>query len=134
MEYDGIDYVYSPEAVKNYGWIYKTVEWGDVTTPAALKTKGEKYLADIQFENMVIEAKAVDMHIVEGSIEAFRVGDKIRVLSEPHGLDRFFPLTKQTIYLNGREKNSITLGKSERLSLTAKNNSENAEIKKMMDR
>lgn len=130
---DGKDYVYSPEAVSNYGWIYKTVTWDGVTTPEALKTKGEKYLSDIQFENMVIEAKAVDMHIVEVSVEMFKISDRIRVISESHGLDRYFPLTKMTINLNAREKDSITLGKSERLSLTAKSNSENAEIKKMVE-
>lgn len=130
---DGKDYVYSPEAVSNYGWIYKTVTWDDVTTPEALKTKGEKYLSDIQFENMVIEAKAVDMHIVEGSVEMFKVGDRIRVISEPHGLDRYFPLTKQIINLNAREKDSVTLGKSERTSLTAKSNQVNEKIKKAIE-
>lgn len=130
---DGKDYVYSQEAVSNYGWIYKTVTWDGVTTPEALKTKGEKYLSDIQFENMVIEAKAVDMHIVEGSMEMFKLGDRIRVLSEPHGLDRYFPLTKMTIHLNARENDSITLGKSERTSLTAKTNEADEKIKKAIE-
>ncbi len=129
----GCDYVYSQNAVDTYGWIYKTVEWDDVTTPSALKSKGEKYLSDIQFENMVIEAKAVDLHLTDKQIEQFRISDKIRVVSPPHGLDRYFRLTKQTINLNSPEKDTITLGKDERLSLSAKTNRADSKIKKTIE-
>lgn len=130
---NGVDYVYNQDAVNTYGWIYKTVEWDDVTTAAALKSKGEKYLADIQFENMVIEAKALDLHLTKKQIEQFKMSDKIRVLSAPHGLDRYFRLTKMTINLNNPEKNTITLGKDERLSLSAKTNQANQDIKKTIE-
>ena len=125
---DGIDYVHSESAVESYGWIYKTVEWDDVTEPSILKTKGQQYLNDIQFENMVIEAKALDLHLLDVNIERFKILDSVRVLSAPHGLDRFFRLTKQTIDLNHPEKNTITLGKSERATLTAKTNKANEDI------
>lgn len=130
---DGLDYVFSNEAVENYGWIYKTVVWDDVTTAAVLKTKGEKYLSDIQFENMVIEAKAVDMHLTDKQIEQFKISDMIRVVSAPHGLDRFFRLTKMTIYLNDPGKNIFTLGKKERVSLTTKSNQVSEDIKKAVE-
>lgn len=130
---NGLDYVYSQDAVDAYGWIYKTVEWDDVTTAAALKTKGEQYLSDIQYENMVIQAKAIDLHLTDKQFEQFKLSDKVRVVSAPHGLDRYFRLTKQTIYLNNPEKNTITLGKDERLTLSAKSNQANAEIKKAIE-
>lgn len=130
---NGKDYVYSPDAVNSFGWIYKTVTWDDVTTASALKTKGEKYLSDIQYENMVIEAKAVDLHLTNEQIEKFRLSDQIRVLSAPHGLDRYFRLTKMTINLNNPENNTITLGKEEIVSLSARSNQENAEIKRRID-
>lgn len=130
---DGLDYVFSNEAVENYGWIYKTVVWDDVTTAAALKAKGEKYRSDIQFENMVIEAKAVDMHLTDKQIEQFKLSDMIRVVSAPHGLDRFFRLTKMTIYLNDPGKNIFTMGKEERVSLTTKSNQVSEAIKKAVE-
>lgn len=130
---NGVDYVYNQDAVNTYGWIYKTVEWDDVTTAAILKSKGEKYLSDIQFENMVIEAKALDLHLTKKQIEQFKMSDKIQVLSAPHGLDRYFRLTKMTINLNNPEKNTITLGKDERLSLSAKTNQANQDIKKTIE-
>ena len=127
---NGLDYVFSQDAVNTYGWIYKTVEWDDVTTPEALKRKGEQYLSDIQFENVVIQAKAVDLHLTDKEIEKFKVSDQIRVVSAPHGLNRYFKLSKLTVNLNNPEKNNITLGKDESLSLSVKSNKTNEEIKK----
>lgn len=130
---DGKDYVYSPDAVENFGWIYATVTWDGVTTAAALKSKGQKYLSDIQFENMVIEAKAIDLHLVDPKAERFKISDQIRVVSKPHGLDRYFRLTKQTINICNPENDAITLGKDERLSLSAKTAAVNEEIKKAIE-
>lgn len=36
----GVDYVYSQEAVKSYGWIFKTVKWDDVHVADNLLRKG----------------------------------------------------------------------------------------------
>ena len=126
---DGKDYVFSQEAVDSFGWVYSVVTWDDVTTAEILKNKGEKYLSEIQFENMVIEAKAVDLHLDNSEIERFKLSDEIRVVSKPHGLDKYFRLTKMTINLNNPEKNTITLGKEEKASLSEKTNKENEEIK-----
>lgn len=130
---NGLDYVYSQEAVDAYGWIFKTVEFDNVTTPEALKRKGEQYLSDIQFENMVIQAKAVDLHLTDKEIERFKLSDNIRVLSAPHGLDRFFRLTKLSIPLNNPAGNTITLGKDEKTTLSAKSNQASEEIKKAIE-
>lgn len=130
---DGKDFVYSEDAVNNYGWIYKVVEWDDVTNASILKNKGEKYLSEIQFENMIIQAKAIDLHLAKKSIERFKLSDEIRVISTPHGLDKRFRLTKMTIYLNAPEKNTVTLGKTERTTLSAQTNKVNQVIKDTID-
>ena len=130
---DGLDYVCNQTAIDTFGWIYKVVEWDDVTTPEALKSKAENYLADIQYENLVIEAKAVDLHWTNDQIEQFKLSDQIRVVSEPQGLDRYFRLTKQTLNLNAPEKDTITLGKEEKLTLSARSNQASEAIKKAME-
>lgn len=130
---DGLDYIYDAEAVENYGWIYKTIEFDSVTTVATLKSKGEKYLAETQFENVVIEAKAIDLHITDSDIESFKVLDQIRVKSAPHGLNKYFRLTKQTLNLNNPEKDTVTLGKSEKVSMSAKSVQISEEIKKAVE-
>lgn len=85
-----------------------------------LLSKGRKWLTDNQFEEMVIEAKAIDLHYTDGEIEQFKLGDKIKVHSLLHGIDRYFPLTKMTIQLNNLSANTITLGTTVKTSLTAK--------------
>lgn len=117
---NGCDYLANEEAIATYGWIVKTVTWDDVKTPAMLFSKGRKWLTDNQFEEMVIEAKAIDLHYTDGEIEQFKLGDKIKVHSLLHGVDRYFPLTKMTIQLNNLSANTITLGTTIKTSLTAK--------------
>jgi len=129
----GKDYVYSEDAVSVYGWILKTVTWDNVNTPEILLSKARKYLSDYQFDQMVIEAKAVDLHYVDGETEPFRLGDKIRVISKPHALDRVFPLSKMTINLNKPSENTVTLGTTVSRSLTAKQNSVSASIKEVTE-
>lgn len=131
---DGKDYVYSRQAVDEYGWIYKTVVFDDVTTALALMQKGEQYLAETQFENMVIEAKAVDLHLTDSTKERFKISDQIKVLSAPHGLDKFFPLTKMTLNLNNPESNTVTLGKSEVVPLSARYSKMNKEMDSVIDK
>lgn len=130
---NGCDYVYNQEAVDNFGWIFKTIEYNDVNSPEILKTKGKKYLSDIQFDNMVIEASAIDLHLLDANTEAFKLSDNIRVVSAPHGLDRYFRLTKMTINLSHPENNVITLGKDERVGLSSKTIEISDEIKKLME-
>lgn len=130
---DGCDYLQIDEAVANYGFIVKTQTWDNVTTAAMLLSKAKAWLTDYQYEDMVIEAKAVDLHYTDVDIEAFRLGDMIRVLSTPHGLDKYFPLTKMTIYLNKLESNTITLGTCDDVSLTAKTNTVSSGIASVAD-
>lgn len=124
----GADYVYSQTAVTNFGWIEKVVIWDDVTTVAALLAKGKAYLSDIQFENLVIQAKAIDLGLTTAEFNKFKLLDLIRVVSAPHGLDRYFLLSKLQIHLNNPENDTITLGISESTSLTAKSQGANAQI------
>lgn len=114
----GDDFVYSPDAVKAFGWIYKTVTFDEVTTPETLKKKAEHYLTQTQFEKVVINAKIVDLSIL-GNDEPFKISDNIRIISKPHGLDKYFRMTKRVYHLNAPEKDEISLGKQEINSLSA---------------
>lgn len=132
---NNLDYVSDSIAVSNFGWIYKTVVWDNVTDANILKSKGEKYLTDSQFDNLVIEVNALDMHLIDNDEMSIRLSDKIRIISKPHGLkDKYFRLTKQTIYLNNPENNTITLGKEEHISLSAKTVQANNDILKAMEK
>lgn len=118
----GSDCLVSAEAAAAYGYIVKTVTWDAVKTPEMLLYKGRKYLSDYQFGEMVLEVKAVDLHCTDKQVEQFKLGDKIRVRSSVHGLDRVFPLSKMTIHINRPSSNSFTLGTAITTRLTAKSN------------
>lgn len=126
----GVDYVYSQEAVKNYGWIFKTVKWDDVHVADNLLKKGKEYLTDIQFAQITLTVSAVDLHMLHVDMERIKVLDRIRVTSTPNGLDRFFPVSEMTIYLDKPSNNKLTLGTSySKNSLSTKTESNITSIK-----
>lgn len=130
----GVDYVYSQEAVKSYGWIFKTVKWDDVHVADNLLRKGKEYLSDIQFAQITLTVSAVDLHMLHVDIERIKVLDRIRVTSTPNGLDRFFPVSEMTIYLDKPSNNKLILGTSySKNSLSTKTESNNADIKKRIE-
>ena len=95
----GNDFVYSPEGRSLYGWICKVIEWNDVTDPNNLKRKAEEYLENLINQTITIELNAIDLHLLDRSIESFKVCDYIHVVSEPHKFDSVLLCNKQTIDL-----------------------------------
>ena len=131
---DGKDYVYSEEAVKNYGWIYKTVRWQDVHVADNLLRKGKEYLSDIQFANMCLKVSVVDLHMLNVDTERIKILDNIRVVSSPNGLDRYFPVTEMTVYLDKPSNNKLTLGTNvDKKGMTGTAQSSNATILKRIE-
>lgn len=117
---NGSDSLINLEAVKKFGYITKTITWDDVTTPEMLLYKANKYIADYQWDSMTLEVSAVDMHWTDADIEQFKLGDKIKVHSSLHGLDRYFPSSKMSIQLNNLSSSKFTLGTVINKSLTSR--------------
>lgn len=117
----GKDYLYSQEAVNIYGWNRCVVSWDDVTEPANLKKKGEQWLKDNQYENMVLELSAADLSLLDAEIESFELGDSVPVYSKPHGMDRTFPVQKLELHLQNPAEDKLQLGNSVKLSYTEQN-------------
>lgn len=130
----GSDFVSDADAVKNYGKVFKVVHFDSVTLPANLKTKGEQYLHETQFEQMALTVTAVDKHLLNANFERIKVGDRIRCVSKPHGMDRFFPVTARTIHLDAPEQDTITLGDTVSVSYTERANKDNDAIYQRIDR
>lgn len=107
---DDKDYVYDSEAVAMYGWITKVIIWDDVTEAITLKKKAEKYLKTLIEQIVSIELKVIDLHMIDPSIESFKICDYVRVTSVPHNFDSTLLCNKQTMDLLKPENDSLTLG------------------------
>lgn len=130
---DGSKYVQSANAVKTYGWIEKVIHWDNVSTPSVLLSKAQRYLSEIQFDEMTIELKALDMNYLNVQSEEIKLLDKVKVISKPHGMNRYFPVKKLEIPLDKPEDTLFTLGDKVRTSLTSVNNKVNSDILKKID-
>ena len=107
---DGIDYVYSEEAVALYGWIFKIVPWDDVTDANNLKKKAETYLQNIVTQNITVELNAIDLHLIDRTIESINIYDNVRIISEPHNFDATLLCNKQTLDLLKPDNDTLVLG------------------------
>ena len=116
----GSIYVYDQNTVDNYGWIEVVVKWNDVSDPTNLLNKARTYLSNIQFDNLKLELTAVDLSYLGGNVENIEVFDKIRCVSTPHGMDRFFTVTKVQIPMDNPANTRFTLGDNkDKISLSA---------------
>lgn len=109
---DGKDYLEDVEAVALYGRISGTNEWQDVTVPANLKAKGLEYLKNASNLAVTIELTAVDLHLIDVDIDRIRLGDMVRVVSVPHGLDRKMFVSKREYNLLNPSEDKIILGET----------------------
>lgn len=119
---NGNDYVQIASAVSKYGQITKVVRFNDVTVPANLKKKGEEWLQDAQYEELVLELSAVDLSLYDVNYSRIKMGERVRVLSDAHGMNRLFPVTQMKVNLTDPGRNTLRLGTSEKnKSLTDRN-------------
>lgn len=107
---DGKDYVFSEAGVTRYGWIFKTVEWEDVTDASNLLKKAQAYVDAAAASVITLELTAVDLHLLDRSIESYSVGDYVHISSPPHRFDAILLCTKQTLDLLSPANDTVILG------------------------
>ena len=109
---DGKDYVYDQAAVEQYGWIFATQNWDDVTQAGNLKQKGLDALRGKIKTVDTIEMTAADLSQMDKSFDDFRIGQYVFVDSPPHGMDgEKFLVTKMTLNLSDPSQNKLIFGR-----------------------
>lgn len=108
--YYGKDYIEDEDAIAVRGRIVGVVTFDDVTTADYLLKAGRKYLEEQKLMNVQVELTAIDLHLLNSEIEKFRLGDSVRVISKPHGLDRYIKIEKMHIDYNDASAFTMTLG------------------------
>lgn len=120
---NGNPFVISQSALAEFGRIEKVVHWDEVETPQRLLTKAQKYLRETQFDKMSIEISAFDLNYMNVSYERIKLLDMVHVISIPHGLDAYFPVTKMEIPLDSPENTVFNFGYNEQLGKQSNGNS-----------
>ena len=111
-----LDFIQDDEAVAERGVIAKAVYWDEIVTPEALLTKAQQYLNSSKNLIVSLELTAIDLSLIDKSIDSFMVGDVIRVKSKPHGVDDWYKLTEQSLDFLHPESDRIVLSKDVALS------------------
>lgn len=107
-------FVYSQSSIDDYGRIERTVFFDEITKEADLRKVAREYLRTGLYPTQTISMKAADLHMLDTSIERIRLGDAVRSISPPHGIDAFFMCTKMELKLDHPKDNEYTFGSSQR--------------------
>lgn len=71
-----------------------------------------------------------DLGVVNGGIDKFHVGDRVRCFAEPYGMDATFPIQEKTTYLQDPTKNIIVLSNTQKKTYTQMQSEASNEYKK----
>lgn len=114
---DGSDILEDTDGIATYGRVTKIQQWSSIRNPQELKEKGQKWLEDEQYDKLSIEVDAAELHYLDGTYDAFKVGQIVHVVSTPHLIDKELPMTKISVSLDSGTK-KITIGTPPHKTLT----------------
>lgn len=106
------DAIYDPEYVAEYGYREERHEFPGVTSVAELLREAVPYLRTMVAPRLTVECRAVDMALYREGYEHLRVGQAVRVRSEPHGVDEYLTVQDIDLDLLNPSQTTYTLGVS----------------------
>lgn len=109
---DGKDYLEDAAGIALYGRIWGVTEF-DTKDAAKLLEMAKENLQKRLKETITITISAVDLHLLDVDAEAFHVGDKVRVVSPPHGIDAEYTCTAISLDLVNPDQSEYTFGTPE---------------------
>ena len=107
---NGSDFIESPQGASLFGRIDRSVVWDDVTDPNVLKQQAQSVLNSAIEMATTITISAVDLHLIDVNTDAIQLGDWVRVISPPHGIDSDFLCSKVVINLQNPDRSQYTFG------------------------
>lgn len=108
-ENGGLDYIYDEDAVTQYGYIFDTVVYDNITIPINLLTRANQELALRVNLGTSVQLRAVDLSMVD-DVDEIRLFEYVQVTSQPHGIDTMALITKQELDLLNPANNTLTFG------------------------
>lgn len=108
----GKDYIEDEAGIALYGRIWGVTEF-DAKDASTLLEMAKENLQKRLKETITITISAVDLHLLDVNAESFRVGDKVRVVSPPHGIDAEYTCTAISLDLVSPDQSEYTFGTPE---------------------
>ena len=108
----GKNYVWDEEAVEQFGWIFDTVIFDDVTLKENLLSRGYSTLESRKALPATVKLTAVDFGALDGRYERITVGDLLPVDSAPHNVDTFMMVAEMLENLTDPGKSTVTLNRT----------------------
>lgn len=109
---DGKDYLEDAAGIALYGRIWGVTEF-DTKDASKLLEMAKENLQKRLKETITITISAVDLHLLDVNAESFHVGDKVRVVSLPHGIDAEYTCTAISLDLVNPDQSEYTFGTPE---------------------
>lgn len=108
---NGSKFLIDQEALNKYGYIVHYHKFNNVKNSDELMGRAQTYLnthAKVFPDNIVV--KAIDLQLIGESDDPIELGDKVKVVSTPHGLDATMACIKMELDIQNPENNSYTIG------------------------
>lgn len=106
----GLDYIVDQTAANQYGLIFATETWDDVTVPANLLRKAQARLTDYTRMIPTIQLTAVDLSVTDQSIEPIRLLDTVTVEDDQHAASGRYLVQERTYNLSDPAADKVTFG------------------------
>lgn len=106
---DGKDYIESAELIAKYGRVVKSYTFDDVEDPEELLELGRKHM-ELMEAQTTLTITAIDLKTVGADVDGIRLGDTVKLVSAPHGLDKEDVCTKILLDIEKPEKSEYTFG------------------------
>lgn len=113
-----VNYIPNLDNVKKYGLKCKVEYFEDCTTSSELTEKAYDWLSRQQFDDVSLEVKAIDFHLLDKDVVPFDLLDLVHVVAPIYGLDAKFPIDAMSISLDNPGDSTIGLNTTKHKTLT----------------
>lgn len=120
---NGKSYIKADAAtIAKYRNIWGTQTWDEITDPGQLLLAAQSYLNAQKEALNTVSAEALDLSAVDAGMKPIYVGDYVRIISTPHGINKKLLCTAKTTDLADPASTRITIGpKTQTLTAAVKN-------------
>ena len=107
----GQPYIVNNPLYSRYGMIAQAAQY-DAETAAELMSEATATLNALAVLNQTITLTAIDLSMLDSTVDSIEIGDNVHAVSAPHGLDTTLECSGKTIDLVNPANSTITLGKT----------------------